>query len=611
MPTGFEEAGLALAIFPILVQGIGLWFEGLSMMNRMWCWKKTLENILRELDTERVLYHNTCLSLLEACGYEGPIEDLMNGDTEFKNMLEAHMGKDIARAFLNEASQLLGLLKELLNTLKIDKHGRPECDSKGRIKNSTRMIIIKLILKRDENLPQLKEICTINSRIERLAPRRITTNEISGHKGAIPTKAYRKFQKYAFNLHSVLREKLSGPPCKCASAHTVSLQLLKRITHTALPSERGQMKFTLLFSYKSSSIVDTVQQCLMEFEPVELDEPPSPNAESSDPATPSSNEQLSVSSSSTEPKKTRKSVRFFTRKKNPCNNKDDTMNTGSKFSKVLGRFRSSEGNGSVNTQTPAPNCINRLYENPQKQYNELCPIILEVCSTNKFHDLGILTAKDCLHHMRSIESQSRLNTISLRKLLEGTTPPRIRDTRIRDRLQLGLTLASAAIQLHGTVWLNDRWGSDDICFLQEVRNAAQLDGRPVEILEPLLEQPLVRYDFQPSVSSSTNISETSETQPVFHDEFLYSLGWILMELLFAKPREKIDPEWRRLDSRKINEHLWEIKLTAGLMYSEAIERCLKGFGIRYTGVKNLDYQKKLEEFVVSKLQDHFDRFSDS
>jgi hypothetical protein len=204
------------------------------------------------------------------------------------------------------------------------------------------MIIIKFILKREDSLPELNEICQINKRIERLAPRRSSISESSRHKGAVAIKSYRKFQKHAFNLHSVLREKLSGPPCKCASAHTVSLQLLKRITHTALPSEKGQMKFTLLFSYNTSSIVDTVQRCLMEFEPVELDEPPSPD-ESNDPATRSSNEQQpSVSNSATKPKKTRKSVRFFAGKKDPYDAKGAMMNSVNTLLKGLGVFKSPE-----------------------------------------------------------------------------------------------------------------------------------------------------------------------------------------------------------------------------------------------------------------------------
>jgi hypothetical protein len=257
------------------------------------------------------------------------------------------------------------------------------------------------------------------------------------------------------------------------------------------------------------------------------------------------------------------------------------------------------------TQIPKARCNNRVYENSQNRYNELCPVILEVCSTNKFHDLGILAAKDCLHHMRSLESRSDLDTISLRKLLERATP-----LKIRDRLQLGLILASAAIQLHGTVWLNDQWGKDDICFLQDVREAEGVDGSTVKIREPLLERPLVRYEFKPSVPSSTSISEPSEAQPVLHDDFLYSLGLILMELWFAKPGKDIDPAWPELGLRNISHHLWKLRSEAGDMYSEAVESCLKGVGIRNTGVKNDQYQKEIEVRVVSNLRHHFDTFSD-
>ncbi|CCX11553.1 Similar to Pc21g21900 [Penicillium chrysogenum Wisconsin 54-1255]; acc. no. XP_002569161 [Pyronema omphalodes CBS 100304] len=291
-----------------------------------------------------------------------------------------------------------------------------------------------------------------------------------------------------------------------------------------------------------------------------------------------------------------KSVRFFTGKKDPYDAKGAMMNSVNTLLKGLGVFKSQEAYELKTTQGPKTRYNNSVSQNSQNRYNELCPVILEVCSTNKFQDLGILAAKDCLHHMRSLEARSNLDTVSLRKLLERAKP-----LKIRDRLQLGLILASAAIQLHGTVWLNDQWGNDDICFLQDIREAEGVDGSTVKIREPLLERPLVRYEFKPSAPSGTRINEPPEAQLVLHDDFLYSLGLILIELWFGKPGKDIDPAWPELGIRKISNHMWKLRTEAGDMNSEAVASCLNGVGIQNNGIKNDEYQKEVEACIVSSL----------
>lgn len=86
----------------------------------------TGEHSERELSTEYVLYRNICWTLLEGCGYEGDIEDLMDGNAEkwkasdFRNRLEEYMGQDMANAFFLESCAFCRSLRKLIKKLKID-----------------------------------------------------------------------------------------------------------------------------------------------------------------------------------------------------------------------------------------------------------------------------------------------------------------------------------------------------------------------------------------------------------------------------------------------------------------------------------------------------------
>jgi hypothetical protein len=80
MTSGIEIAGLALGAFPLLLEGLRLYFDGAKKAKNIWFWKRNLDKVVLVLETESALFRNTCLSLLETHGYTGQVEDLMGGD---------------------------------------------------------------------------------------------------------------------------------------------------------------------------------------------------------------------------------------------------------------------------------------------------------------------------------------------------------------------------------------------------------------------------------------------------------------------------------------------------------------------------------------------------
>lgn len=123
-----EAAGLALGVFPLLIKGLGVYFDGIEKIKGMWYWQRNLRTILRELDTENSLFQDACLYLLDECGYDGTIADLMEGDPEpwiksgVQGKLQDYMGQRIANSFIAEVGQLYSYVEKLAQKLRIDIH---------------------------------------------------------------------------------------------------------------------------------------------------------------------------------------------------------------------------------------------------------------------------------------------------------------------------------------------------------------------------------------------------------------------------------------------------------------------------------------------------------
>jgi hypothetical protein len=122
-------------------------------------------------------------------------------------------------------------------------------------------------------------------------------------------------------------------------------------------------------------------------------------------------------------------------------------------------------------------------------------------------------------------------TISLEELLVHEAIDK------RDRLRLGVLLASGVIQLHTTGWLNKRWTKCDINFFlkDDVRRRAK-NGSWYS--EPVVEKPFLCRDFgcaHGSWGSSSQQAKPTSTQPlVQYDASIFSLGIVLVELWFGK-----------------------------------------------------------------------------
>ncbi|KAI5847998.1 hypothetical protein BZA05DRAFT_446717 [Tricharina praecox] len=126
-------------------------------------------------------------------------------------------------------------------------------------------------------------------------------------------------------------------------------------------------------------------------------------------------------------------------------------------------------------------------------------------------------------------------TFSLQELLRNGV------LGLNERLQIEVQLASAAVQLHGTKWLEEGWCSEDILFCgrQDAKLRA-IDG--TWLPEPIVNNPFVRKEFGScaSVSRQKTLTINHERKIAEYDKCLFSLGIVLIELWFRKCFEDLN-----------------------------------------------------------------------
>jgi len=166
----------------------------------------------------------------------------------------------------------------------------------------------------------------------------------------------------------------------------------------------------------------------------------------------------------------------------------------------------------------------------------------------------------------------------------------------RARLELGVQLATAVVLLHRSEWLSENWGKRDICFPQKAGLRYGEGGKRIDHLEPVIDQPFVRGNFETAQSLQTaalhsshqNASQsftTSALAPV--EQSLFSLGIVLVELWFEHPIEELriqhyqTNDFQITDSDNIDyqtakQLIGELLASAGLEYGLAVSNCIDG-----------------------------------
>ena len=125
MVTGVETAGLVLAAFPLVVNGLGSYVAGANTLRR---WRnermygRELKHLQRQLETQRVIYLNTLEDLFTGIVYSDADRALLISDPsgptwkrkEYEALLHERLGQSYNAylATVNELRESITLLKE-------------------------------------------------------------------------------------------------------------------------------------------------------------------------------------------------------------------------------------------------------------------------------------------------------------------------------------------------------------------------------------------------------------------------------------------------------------------------------------------------------------------
>ena len=218
--------------------------------------------------------------------------------------------------------------------------------------------------------------------------------------------------------------------------------------------------------------------------------------------------------------------------------------------------------------------------------------------------VGVLVSNNSKHQVWAPRAPLALPTsarvVSLAELLSLPEPPR------RERLKLGVKLASSVLQFHRTEWLQERWGKQDIYLVQ---------GDISQSSSPSLTTPVVRQAFTPDPP----VSEVSiESHVIRCNLSLFSLGIVLIELWFWRSIESFQPpntpyywSWETSDTAKyvkaqrLIDQLYD---DAGGIYGDIVRRCIIGLDHKETQLEDEAFKNEAYLKILQPLEKYLELF---
>lgn len=128
--SGIEVAGIALAVFPILVDGLVRFLDGVETIKHWRRYRSRLQDYADIMGTQGVYYQDTLEELLTGIVPEDDITDLMGQPTgaiwkkqEYEEKLRRRLGPSYD-VHLRTSNKMVIALREMCEKLGVDSSGK-------------------------------------------------------------------------------------------------------------------------------------------------------------------------------------------------------------------------------------------------------------------------------------------------------------------------------------------------------------------------------------------------------------------------------------------------------------------------------------------------------
>lgn len=119
-----EAAGFVLAAFPLIIEGLRAYAEGIVTIKKWWRYRALLQHIVRRLEVEQVKLYNTCTNLLHNLVDDNMLHLLLENPGGFhwrEESLRISLRMRLGKSFhtfldtMNDMKEIVDLLKAKLD----------------------------------------------------------------------------------------------------------------------------------------------------------------------------------------------------------------------------------------------------------------------------------------------------------------------------------------------------------------------------------------------------------------------------------------------------------------------------------------------------------------
>ncbi|KAI8943303.1 hypothetical protein NX059_001323 [Plenodomus lindquistii] len=438
--SGLEIAGVVLGALPLVISALEHYAKGVETAKRFYRFQSGLNSMINLIETEKTMFLNTFELFLTGIVGVGDMADFVNRlseNLEQAPQTEQKLMKRLGGAYgvyLKNVEGMKSALSVMMQKLGLDAHGKPRSTNPSLFKSEYNRW--KFSIGKAEYDEQISQLQNYNAALSRLTQQSLALEPFRTQRGARSCPKFNLIRQHARSLFDTLR---SGLCCPCDS-HAVKLQLEDRhITSAEEDEPMVDTPFRVIFTFVAQS--------------------GSTSAKSEMKVAPWDWAEAEVRCSAEMPK--RPAVHKATHSAPTPKTKRRVQ-----FSSTVGQASNQGAAGpSGGSQSTPPS------ETASVQIQDLCKALATLSPSQQDLCMGYLVdslkRKYNIYLSKTSDScpQQQWAAFSLREVLTRTVDGGQSLTQ-QDKLRIAVNLASSALQLYKTPWLDEAWSDNDIYFVQ-------------------------------------------------------------------------------------------------------------------------------------------------